>query len=332
MGCPVGIGPEIILRYLGDKNRPTSIQPVIIGDRRVLDHTAGQLGIPVSFFTWRPDTPLPQDAIPIIPVSSLSPTNLKWGHPSRETGRAMAEYIETAVTLARAGHIHGMTTCPISKESLKNCGSPFPGHTEMLARLTETGDYAMMLAGKRLRVTLVTIHQPLREVAATLSSEKVLRLIRITHAALLTDFAISRPRIAVAGFNPHAGEGGLFGDEEQRLILPAITAAQHLGIEVNGPYPPDTVYFKAAAGQFDAVVSMYHDQGLIPFKLLHFEDGVNVTLGLPIVRTSVDHGTAYDIAGKGLAKHTSLAEAVQLAATIWTNRSSTHSGSIEYHE
>jgi 4-hydroxythreonine-4-phosphate dehydrogenase len=329
MGCPVGIGPEIILSFLNEKSWSTNIQPVIIGDRRVLDHAAAQLGVPVALCTWRSDTPLPQGAIPVVPVSALSSENLQWGRPSRETGRAMAEYIETAVTLARQGSIQAITTCPISKESLKNCGSPFPGHTEMLASLTETNDYAMMLAGSRLRVTLVTIHQPLREVATDLSSEKILRLIRITHTALLTDFALSRPRIAVAGFNPHAGEGGLFGDEEQRLIVPAITAAGHLGINVDGPFPPDTVYFKAASGQFDAVVSMYHDQGLIPFKLLHFEDGVNVTLGLPIVRTSVDHGTAYDIAGKGLARHTSLAAAVQLAATIWANRTSMHSGSIQ---
>ena len=324
MGCPVGIGPEIILRYCAEAVLPDGIQPIIIGDLHVLLRLASELNIAASFVTWQPGALLPANKVPVVQASSLAVHDLTWGHPDGATGVAMAGYIETGVALVRQGILQGLTTCPISKLSLNDAGYAFPGHTEMLASLTKTGNFAMMMAGNKLKVTLVTIHRPLSEVAAALSIEEIYRLIDITHSALMVDFGIPHPRLAVAGFNPHAGENGLFGDEEQRLIAPAIHRGQQQGINVRGPFPPDTVYLKAASGEFDAVVSMYHDQALIPFKLLHFEDGVNVTLGLPIVRTSVDHGTAYDIAGKGLAKHNSLAEAVRLAANISTNRASFH--------
>ncbi|MDK9709335.1 MAG: 4-hydroxythreonine-4-phosphate dehydrogenase PdxA [Desulforhopalus sp.] len=320
MGCPVGIGPEIIVRYFAENAQPAGFQPVVIGDRGVLTRVANQLGLPSHFVAWQPENPLPTWGIPVIQVADLAANDLVWGCPTLATGHAMAGYIEHAVALAQQGILQGIATCPISKFSLQNAGYCFPGHTEMLASLTKTSNYAMMMAGKRLKVTLVTIHRPLRDVAADLTIDTIQRLIRITHSALMTDFAISQPRIAVAGLNPHAGEGGIFGDEETLLIAPAIALSKREGVNVNGPFPPDTVFFKASAGNFDAVVAMYHDQGLIPFKMLHFEDGVNVTLGLPIVRTSVDHGTAYDIAGKGLAQHASLAEAIRLAATIATNR------------
>ena len=237
------------------------------------------------------------------------------------TGIAMAHYIEAGVKFVQQGFIQGITTCPISKSSLNDAGYPFPGHTEMLASLTKSPTFAMMMAGNKLRVTLVTIHCPLRDVANALTKKAIYSMIRTTHQALQIDFAINDPNIAVAGLNPHGGENKLFGNEEEQVIGPAIEIAQTNNINVSGPYPPDTIFFKAAAGEFDAVVCMYHDQGLIPFKLLHFEDGVNITLGLPIVRTSVDHGTAYDIAGKGLASHRSLDEAVRLAAAISRNRS-----------
>lgn len=320
MGCPVGIGPEIILRYCSETSIPAGIQPVIVGDLHVLWRLANELNIANSFVAWQPGTPLPTDKIPVIQASSLAADNLIWGQPDVATGRALASYIETGVSLTRQGIFQGLTTCPISKLSLQGAGYAFPGHTEMLASLTKTNNFAMMMAGSNLKVTLVTIHCPLREVAAALCIEEVYRLIQITHTALTVDFGIPHPRLAIAGFNPHAGEGGIFGDEEHRIIAPAIHRGQQQGLNVSGPFPPDTVFFKAASGEFDAVVSMYHDQGLIPFKLLHFADGVNVTLGLPIVRTSVDHGTAYDIAGKGLANSQSLAEAVQLAANISTHR------------
>jgi 4-hydroxythreonine-4-phosphate dehydrogenase len=211
-------------------------------------------------------------------------------------------------------------TCPISKASLNQAGYSFPGHTEMLAALTGSTRYVMMMAGSRLRVTLATIHCPLSSVPLSLKRTDLADLIRLTHAALCGDFGIAVPRIAVAALNPHAGESGLFGREEETIIRPAIEDMQAQGVEVQGPFPPDTIFHKAAEGHYDVVICMYHDQGLIPFKLLHFKDGVNVTLGLPIVRTSVDHGTAYDIAGKGVADPASLAAAVEMADLIATNR------------
>jgi len=189
----------------------------------------------------------------------------------------------------------------------------------MLASLTTTRQYRMMLAGDRLRVVLVTIHEPLARVASLLSSERIQDCIAMTSRSLVRDFGIRKPKIAVAGLNPHCGENGMFGNEEQEIIAPAVTSWQGPG-QVSGPWPPDTVFYQAMRGKYDAVVCMYHDQGLIPFKLLHFQDGVNVTLGLPIVRTSVDHGTAYDIAGQGIADTSSLAAAIRLAAGIVNKR------------
>ena len=231
----------------------------------------------------------------------------------------MAGYIEEGVQLVHAGKLGGLVTCPITKKALHMAGYKYPGHTEMLARLTNADQYLMMMAGKRLRVSLVTIHEPIQRVAELLTEEKVKKTILLTGRSLKTDFGIDRPRIGVAALNPHAGEQGMFGDEESEVIAPAINACSG-EFDVSGPWPPDTVFHKALSGNFDAVVAMYHDQGLIPFKLVHFSDGVNVTLGLPIVRTSVDHGTAYDIAGQGKAECSSLKAAFDLAVEIVENR------------
>jgi len=324
MGCPVGVGPEIILRLAAESEQSQAYRLVVVGDINVLDHCSRELSIPVKIRSWRPDEiglpAIEPGILPVLPVSNLVPTRLSWGRPDATTGQAMAGYIEETVRLVQAGTLAAMVTGPIAKSALHAAGYPFPGHTEMLASLCQTSDYAMMMAGDRLRVSLVTIHAPLAEVAAMLDLEEILRIIRLTYHALVRDFGISSPRIAVAGFNPHAGEGGLFGDEEERKISPAVSRAIAAGWQVTGPLPPDTVFNRALTGEFDAVVCMYHDQGLIPFKLIHFVDGVNVTLGLPIVRSSVDHGTAYDIAGKGLANPTSLRAACRLAATIAANR------------
>jgi len=320
MGCPAGIGPEIILRYFAKRPAPPKITPVVIGDIAILQKCCSDLQLSVPCVDYQPGTEVPKDAIPVIQVSSLDATKLQWGQPDTNTAKAMAQYIEVAVKLAQQKLINGIATCPISKDALQSAGYIFPGHTEMLASLTGTTNFAMMMAGSKLRVTLVTIHCPLKDVADSLTPESIYTLIRTTHQALTVDFGIKSPRIAVAGFNPHAGENQLFGSEEPLAIVPAIEHSQNNGMNVVGPFPPDTVFFQAAQGKYDAVVCMYHDQGLIPFKLLHFDDGVNVTLGLPIVRTSVDHGTAYDIAGKGIASDESLAEAVKLAAEISLNR------------
>jgi len=319
MGCPVGVGPEIVLHFFSQFSASAYL-PVVFGDRGVLQRCADELKIKAECYAWQPGAPVQEGRIPVFELSHLPVKDLVWGKPSIATGKAMVQYIEQAVQLILAGTFSAMVTCPISKASLNQAGYSFPGHTEMLAALTGSSHYVMMMAGSRLRVTLATIHCPLSSVPARLKRTELADLIRITHAALCHDFGIAVPRIAVAALNPHAGESGLFGREEETIIRPAIEDMRARGIEVQGPFPPDTIFHKAAAGLYDVVICMYHDQGLIPFKLLHFKDGVNVTLGLPIVRTSVDHGTAYDIAGKGIADPASLAAAVDMAVLIAENR------------
>lgn len=323
MGCPVGIGPEILLKFFSQAPISADYSPVILGDIGVLQRCAAELKIDAEFLPWHPGIPMRTEQIPVLELSRLPAQDLIWGQPTIATGKAMVSYIEKAVSLILDGTFSAMVTCPISKASLNRAGYPFPGHTEMLAALTGSTNYVMMMAGSRLRVTLATIHCPLASVPARLNQEILTSLIQTTETALQRDFGISAPRIAVAALNPHAGEAGLFGKEEEDIILPAIEKMQAAGIQVQGPFPPDTIFFRAATGMYDAVICMYHDQGLIPFKLLHFKDGVNVTLGLPIVRTSVDHGTAYDIAGKGVADPASLVAAVDLAAAIAANRDRT---------
>lgn len=323
MGCPVGIGPEIISKFLRDFQGQAGYQPVVIGDVGVMTHAARRFGLAADILPWRPEGQCPPGAIMVYQppqTEDLIPEDLQWGRPTVATGQAMAASIEAAVQLTRAGDLAAMVTCPITKAALQGAGYRYPGHTEMLAGLCQTQDYAMMMAGPVLRVTLVTIHQSLASVATSLTPEAIRRLIVLTGRALRVDFGIARPRLALAGLNPHAGEGGIFGDEEERILRPALARAQQEGWQVEGPFPPDTVFGKAVQGHYDAVICMYHDQGLIPFKLLHFADGVNVTIGLPIVRTSVDHGTAYDIAGQGKAHPTSLRAAFALAAEIAANR------------
>jgi 4-hydroxythreonine-4-phosphate dehydrogenase len=319
MGCPVGIGPEIVLRFF-DERSSLEFCPVVFGDMGVLRRCADELKITSKLVSWKPGTSVGTGQIPVFELSRLPAKDLIWGQPTIATGRAMGEYIEKAVSLILAGSFSAMVTCPISKASLNRAGFPYPGHTEMLAALTGSDKYVMMMAGSRLRVTLATIHCPLDSVSALLNKTALCDLIRISNDALCRDFGIVAPRIAVAALNPHAGEDCLFGNEEETVILPAIEEMQREGVLVQGPFPPDTVFFKAATGMYDVVICMYHDQGLIPFKLLHFKDGVNVTLGLPIIRTSVDHGTAYDIAGCGVADPASLTAAVDLAVLIAGNR------------
>lgn len=319
MGCPVGIGPEIVLRFF-DEQASLEFCPVVFGDLGVLRRCADELKIASELVSWKPGTSVSAGQIPVFELSRLPAKDLIWGQPTIATGRAMGEYIEKAVSLILAGSFSAMVTCPISKASLNRAGFPYPGHTEMLAALTGSDKYVMMMAGSRLRVTLATIHCPLDSVSALLNKTALCDLIRISNDALCRDFGIVAPRIAVAALNPHAGEDCLFGNEEEAVILPAIEEMQREGVLVQGPFPPDTVFFKAAKGMYDVVICMYHDQGLIPFKLLHFKDGVNVTLGLPIIRTSVDHGTAYDIAGCGVADPASLSAAVDLAVLIAENR------------
>ncbi len=319
MGCPAGIGPEIILRFFAGLSPDSDNPPAVLGDLGVLTRTAALLKSTVGPVAWRPGEAIRPGTVPVVEVSHLAAKEVEWGRPTQVTSQAMAAYIRTAVTGTAAGDFSAVVTCPISKKSLNEAGIRYPGHTEMLADLTDSPRYRMMMAGTRLRVVLVTIHEPLAEVSGLLSADKIADCIEMTASSLRRDFALSRPRIAVAGLNPHSGEQGMFGREEIEVIAPAVR--QYRGeADISGPWPPDTVFYKAAQGEFDAVVCMYHDQGLIPFKLLHFADGVNVTLGLPIVRTSVDHGTAYDIAGQGIADAASLDAAWRLAVDIARNR------------
>jgi 4-hydroxythreonine-4-phosphate dehydrogenase len=225
-------------------------------------------------------------------------------------------YIEEAARSVLRGSVDAIATAPISKEHLNLGGYKYPGHTEFLAHLSRVNEVRMMMAGPSLKVVLVTIHEPLALVAKKLSTAGILKTIEITHDFLKGRFGIKKSRIAVAALNPHAGESGMFGAEEKRVILPAVRQAQANGWNVSGPYPADTVYYRAVKGEFDCVVSMYHDQGLIPLKLLHFDEAVNITLGLPFVRTSADHGTAFDIAGKNIADASSMIAAIVTAAKL----------------
>jgi 4-hydroxythreonine-4-phosphate dehydrogenase len=316
MGDPVGVGPEIIVRALSSPLLYGICRPLVIGDVRVLVDTARWLGIKVRCRSIEKhgEAAYEYGAIDVLNLSGLEPEKLRWGRPSTATGAAMVKYIIRAIDLAMEGSINAMTTAPINKLAMRKAGFDFDGHTEILAQRTKTTDYVMMLAGETLRVTLVTIHCALSEVPGRLTSGKIFDVIRLTEEALRQRFGIKAPRIAVAALNPHAGESGLFGDEESRIIFPAVQRARDAGMNITDPIPCDTLFCYAQKGDYDAVVCMYHDQGLIPFKMLHFSDGVNLTLGLPIIRTSCDHGTAYDIAGKGEAAPESLVAAVRMAA------------------
>ncbi len=322
MGDPVGIGPEIIIKALSSKEIFNICRPVVFGDLAILKRELknGRTSFAVLSSESINAAAFLPGTISIVPASLLNPERTIYGKPDKETGSAMAEYIRKAVCCAMAGEIDAVVTAPINKKSLQNSGYNFPGHTEMLAHLTGTKEVVMMLAGSTLRVVLVTIHCPLNKVAPNLNPDRILKTITVTNQNLKIYFKIAKPRIAVAAFNPHAGENGLFGSEEKDFIIPAINKAKDMGIDASGPYPSDTLFHSASKGNFDSVVCMYHDQGLIPLKLLHFEDGVNITLGLPIIRTSVDHGTAYDIAGQGIADPSSLISAVKTAVEMSLNR------------
>ena len=313
MGDPAGVGPEIVVQALRFPEVVSICRPVVYGDAGILRRAAAVLGQAVEVAEGGESGP---GRIVVRSLSSLSPDEVPFGRISEAGSRAMADYIREAARDALAGRVDGVVTCPITKEGLKMAGVPFPGHTEFLADLCGGADVVMMLAGDRLRVALVTIHVALRKALELLSLPVIVRTIRITHDFFRKYMGTDAPRIAVAGVNPHAGEGGLFGDEEETMVAPAVAACRKEGIDASGPYPPDTLFFRAYRGEFDVVVAMTHDHGLIPLKLVHFEDGVNVTMGLPVIRTSVDHGTAYDIAGKGVASPGSLLAAIRLAAAM----------------
>jgi len=314
MGDPTGVGPEIIVKALLSGTLAGSPPLLVAGDLGVLQRAARVFGAESRIDGER--LVVNGRALAVRSLTHLAAEQLAYGQPDRDCGAAMAAYIDWAAAECLAGRASGLVTAPISKKAINAAGIAFPGHTELLAERCGVDKVVMMLAGAKLRVCLVTTHLALSEVPAVLTTAEILTTIRITDTSLRQQFGIERPRLAVLGLNPHAGEAGLFGDEEERIIAPAIAAAGAEGIDASGPHSADTLFHFAVAGHYDAVICMYHDQGLIPLKLLHFEDGVNVTLGLPIVRTSVDHGTAYDLAGTGKASCASLVAAIRMAGEM----------------
>ncbi len=318
MGEPAGIGPEIVLKSVQAQDCQLISRPVILGDLTTLRETAQRLGSRIELIDWSVEDPYPEDPqrLPVIATSQLVPQQRIPGQPTPAGGDASYRYVEAGIQLALNKVIQGLATAPISKAMWHAAGRDYPGHTELLADLTKTQDVRMMLAGSRLRVILVTTHIPFAQVPDALSVERIKTTITLAAKHLAQFHGLAQARLAMAGLNPHAGEGGAFGDEEERIITPAIEQAQGQGIQVDGPFPADSVFVRAVNGEFDGVICLYHDQGLIPLKLLSWTDGVNVTIGLPIVRTSPDHGTAFDIAGQGKADPHSMQAAIRLAAQM----------------
>lgn len=313
MGDPNGIGPEITAKaYADPRRRPATI---VIGDPDTLARACHvtRTEVTVRQVHSAAEATRSPGVMNVLAEGTL-PDDLTLGTVDARAGAASFQYVRRGIELALRGEIRALTTAPINKEALRQAGLPYPGHTEILAELSGTSDYAMMMANDELRVVLVTVHQSLRAALDALTTARELDIIRLTHRTLLAGGPTgTRPRIAVAALNPHAGESGLFGREDLDIIEPAVRAARSEGIDASGPWPADTVFMRARAGEFDAVVAQYHDQGLIPVKYLGLEHGVNITIGLPFVRTSVDHGTAFDLAGRGTADHTSLLTALHHA-------------------
>jgi 4-hydroxythreonine-4-phosphate dehydrogenase len=327
MGDPAGIGGELTLRaWLALRDTQRRFVALDDPNRLALLSAAINCDVPIRVVTdTAAATETFHDALPVLPVRLAVPAIP--GQPDKANARAVIESIERATMLALRGAAGGVVTNPINKAALYDAGFAYPGHTEFLAALTGApGKQIMLLASPQLRVVPVTVHASLRDSLAMLNTDMILAAARTTHAALRRDFGIARPRLAIAGLNPHAGEQGALGDEESTIIAPAMTALRAEGIDVSGPWPPDTMFTAAARARYDVAICMYHDQALIPLKTLDMDHGVNVTLGLPIVRTSPDHGTAYDIAGKGVANPTSLIAAIELAALLTERRSAALGG------
>jgi 4-hydroxythreonine-4-phosphate dehydrogenase len=328
MGDPAGVGPEVIARACAEPEVTACCRPVVIGSAAVMQEALALVRVPLGLHAvrelsecrWAPGT------LECLDVVAVDPAALPRGAVSAEAGRAAYAAVEVAVGLALRGLLDGLVTAPVNKEALAAAGVPHSGHTELLAALAGVRDVAMLLVGGGLHVLHVTTHVPLRRVPDLVTRDRVLRAIRLAQQAM-ERLGRPHPRIAVAGLNPHAGEDGLFGDEELREIAPAVAAARAEGLSVSGPFPPDTLFSRARGGEFDVVVAMYHDQGHIPVKTLGFRydethrtwttlSGVNITVGLPFLRVSVDHGTAFDRAWKGTANHQSMVEALEVASRM----------------
>ncbi len=318
MGDPAGIGPEVVLKAVAEEEIRQVCVPVIIGDAQLLAHTARTLDLQCGYDIIRKGEPIPEQLTePAIFHLDNIGGFIEPGIESGAAGKAAAGYIEAAVELCAAGSVDAIATAPINKRALFLGGYSFPGHTEFLAHLTGTEEYAMAFVAANLRIVLISTHVPLSEAIRMVERDRLVQIINLTDRELRR-WGIERPRLAVSALNPHGAEGGLFGVEEASEIVPAVEACRIDEINVHGPFSADTVFLRASRGEFDAVIACYHDQAMIPVKCLSFGEAVNVTLGLPFIRTSVDHGTAFDIAGKGLAEHSSMVAAIKLAADLST--------------
>ncbi len=323
MGDPCGIGPEVIVKGLLNEEIYRLCRPLVIGNFDRIKTAASEFAADLSVEAI-PATSEARFKSGILEVLDNKEHRIRsplpYGRPHPNGAAAAFSAIRHAAQLAIDGAIDGIATAPIHKESMQSIGFPFPGHTEFFADAAAEKRFGMMMLGEGLRIMLTSIHLPLRDAIRQLNKHDLAEKIRLCNSALKKDFGLQNPHFAVAGLNPHAGEGGIFGDEEKNEIIPAIEITRKEGIDVSGPLPADTLFYQLRIGRFDAAIALYHDQALIPIKLLAFGKGINVTIGLSFIRTSVDHGTAYDIAGKGIADPGSLVEAVKLAATIARHR------------
>jgi 4-hydroxythreonine-4-phosphate dehydrogenase len=319
MGDPAGIGPEIALKALCYQSLTDDCGIFIIGDITVLKDSVKLIKARPDLYEMTSPDDLRPGRVNVLDMKQVMTDNFEIGRPQAVCGRASYNYLIKGIDLCLEKTIAGIVTNPISKEALHLAGINYPGHTEILAERTGTKDFSMMFALDNVHVVHVTTHVSLKQAIGQVTRDRVLLNIRLL-SKTLTDLGHDHPRIAVGGLNPHAGENGLFGDEEAKHLRPAIDEAKKLGIDASGPYPPDTVFMRAFKGEFDGVVSMLHDHGFVALKSRDFEKGVNITIGLPIIRTSVGHGTAFDIAGKGIASEASLIAAIQAAMQLWKNR------------
>jgi 4-hydroxythreonine-4-phosphate dehydrogenase len=318
MGDPAGIGPEVILKALLHADVYERARPLVIGDRRTLERAAGWVGaehLAYDVVDQPGDGQYRPGVVTLLDLQQAPPDGYAIGKVTAEAGRAAVECVFLACDLATAGVVDAVVTAPLNKAAMHLAGHTFPGHTELLAERTGADRVSMLLVGPNLRVVHVSTHVALTEAIQRVTTKRVEEVIDIANESCLA-LGIDRPRIAVAGLNPHASEGGLFGDQEAREVIPAIERARARGLDVSDPQPPDTVFLRASKGEWDIVVAMYHDQGHIPMKLLAFDSGVNVSIGLPILRTSVDHGTAFDIAGTGKASEQSMIAAIDVAVQL----------------
>lgn len=317
MGDPAGVGPEVILKAMRSPRVQADTRCLVVGDAAWMTQAVQRMALDLEIQAVRSvgDASFTPGRLDVLDLQNAPADRIQLGIVSPYAGRAAVESVQVAARLALEGAVDAIATAPLNKEAMQSAGFRYPGHTELLAELTGTDAYSMLLVTPKLRVFFVTVHVSLRKALDLITTARVVRTIGVAQRTLQR-FGLLAPRIAVAGLNPHAGEGGLFGDEEQKEIQPAVAQMRAAGVDVTGPWPPDTVFARAMAGHYDAVIALYHDQGHIPIKLLGFQDGVNVTAGLPIIRTSVDHGTAFDIAGKAVADEGSMIEAILLASRL----------------